>query len=523
MTERKLRVMFASFSYGGNGGLKSEHPDVRDWMLRTLPAAKADPRVEEVLHMDFADTPITMTRNKAVLVARDAKVDLLFMVDSDMSPDCELADDPEAKPFWDVAFNFLYNHYDRGPACIAAPYCGPPPHENVYVFRWRKRANHSKNVDWWLDGFEREEAAEKAGIEPVAALPTGLIGFDMRCFELIEPPEPTSPGNPGDTHAWFRYEWSDQYCSNKGSTEDVVTTRNISVAGLETLGYSPIYVAWNCWAGHWKPHMVRKPRLYPAECVSAEFRAALKRNPFGTRRINLPGFYSHVMGNGQSNGRPGARGAPITESNVEDNAGHLTVPEDLAYLQSLVRECAKKHPDRPLEIIEIGSFAGQSAVAMAEQLDQLPHKGRIRCVDTWEGSRGEPNGEMVDELISRGEDIYQIFQKNTGIYHDLITPHRGSSLEVGKKALLSWPKADLILIDAAHDYDSVCADIDLWIKLLASDGVMVGHDYATFEGVREAVWDRFHNWNTHENFWSFRRDKDLLLSEVNNEPASANH
>ena len=93
-------ILICTFSYGGNGGMKSERPDVRDWLLTTIPEMKEDPRIGKVNLVDMADTPITMTRNRAVRFARENNYDLLLMLDSDMAPDLLLGEDPEDKPIW---------------------------------------------------------------------------------------------------------------------------------------------------------------------------------------------------------------------------------------------------------------------------------------------------------------------------------------------------------------------------------------------------------------------------------------
>lgn len=246
MTDRKAKVGICSFSYGGNGGIRSEVPDVRDWMIETIIAAKADKRVSSIVQFDIADTPITMGRNKAVIEAKALGLDFLVMIDSDMKPDCEEG----APKFWDVGFDFVFNHYEKGPSVIAAPYGGPPPLENMYVFCWENTRNNSPDGNFNLRQYQRQEAARMTGITPVAALPTGLIIFDMRIFDVVN-----TSGN-----GWFYYEWSDNFASEKGSTEDVTATRDMSLIGGVKLGYNPVYCAWDCWAGHWKPYLVTKPR-----------------------------------------------------------------------------------------------------------------------------------------------------------------------------------------------------------------------------------------------------------------------
>jgi hypothetical protein len=309
-TERQLSVLFACYPYGGNGNTSSTHPDICDWLLKTVPIAKADPRVSQVATANFSDTPITMTRNLSVKAARDAGYDVLVMIDSDQKPDCLLGKDPDARPFWNEAFNFIYDNYDKGPQVVGAPYCGAPPVENIFVFKWA-----SLEADGFpdestikLEQYAREEAHMMSGIQECAALPTGLIMFDMRAFELTEP-QPKAEVETVITaleahceivdgklvgpdvktiveriinektkaeHSWFYYEYTDIYECEKASTEDVTATRDISLYGLASLGYNPIHCAWSSWAGHWKPKCVTKPSLITASDINDRYARAHK-------------------------------------------------------------------------------------------------------------------------------------------------------------------------------------------------------------------------------------------------------
>lgn len=253
----KLHVMFARFPFGA-----SEHPDCADWLLPTVMKAKADPRVGEVSHTRVDDTPITMSRNLVLKRAQDQNVDVLCMLDSDMKPDLKIR---HAVPFWDSSFDFLVNH--EGPCVIAAPYCGTPPHENVFIFRWACRQSENPNADVSLQQFTREEAQQRGGIEEVAALPTGLILIDIRALKAIKPP-------------YFDYEYEDApFNTKKASTEDVYFTRNLSLAGV------PQYVNWDAWAGHHKRKCVGKPTMLTCDSVREQFREAIASGLTDTERL----------------------------------------------------------------------------------------------------------------------------------------------------------------------------------------------------------------------------------------------
>ena len=300
MQDRKFRIGIVGFPYAGNGGTKAILPEIADWMVDTVIEAKSDPRIECVLSENFADTPITMNRNRAVQWAKDNGVDFLLMIDSDNIPDLYVGKEPGAKPFFETAFNFFFDNYDKGGVVIGSPYCGPLPDpvnggmSLVYVFKWANNGHLESGVDMRLEAFGREEAEVLTGIQPVAALPTGVIGYDIRVFDLI-------------SHPYFDYEWKDDLppCKSCGqslpgpraekcSTEDVVNTRNLSLNGHLKLGRDVVYCAWDCWSGHAKPTIIGKPRSIKADAVSRTLRVAC-RNHLGTEdrltrvtRGNLP-------------------------------------------------------------------------------------------------------------------------------------------------------------------------------------------------------------------------------------------
>ena len=255
--KKTFDIGICTFSYGGNGGISSEVPDIREWMVSIVPDIVSNKNIGEFKIWNLSNTPVTMTRNKSVLMARQAGVDIMMMVDSDMRPDLG------TKPFFETSLNYIIDHYDRGPVCIGAPYCGPPPDECVYVFRWQNRESDCANPDFQLEMYDRHTAASLSGIQEVAALPTGLVMFDMRCFDLTE------PKNIGDD-PWFYYEYLDIYQSEKASTEDVTMTRDLSVVGSRTLGYNPVLCNWDAWAGHWKPKCVGPPKVLGSTELSAK-------------------------------------------------------------------------------------------------------------------------------------------------------------------------------------------------------------------------------------------------------------
>lgn len=276
------KVMVARFP-----GNLSEMPTSSGWVMKTALEMARDERISEIVPYWESDTPITMVRNRAVKAALELQCDYLLMIDSDMAPDCE----PDGRPFWSTAWNFLMNRREQEeafrlghasedheilerairdefpPATIAAPYCGPAPNELVYVFRWKSKESHSADLGFKLEMIDRDDAARRGGIESVAALPTGLILYDTRVFRILPPP-------------WFEYEYADPpFNTTKATTEDVYQTRNASLLGL------PQFCAWDCWAGHNKNKRVRKPRPVTSDIVSDAIARAISSGRTGREQL----------------------------------------------------------------------------------------------------------------------------------------------------------------------------------------------------------------------------------------------
>jgi hypothetical protein len=439
--QQKFNVGFCTFSYGGNGGISSEHPDIREWMVPLVAELARDARVDQIRIWNLADTPITMTRNRAVLQAREYGVDVLVMIDSDMKPDIN-SGDPTAKPFFKSSFDFLVDHYHKGPCVIGVPYCGPPPVECVYVFRWNNMQTSNPNPDFQLEMYDRHTAVKLAGIQECAALPTGLIMYDMRAFEVTEPKSDADK-------PWFYYEYKDHFQSEKASTEDVTMTRDLSLVGTQKLGYNPVYCNWDAWAGHWKPKCVGKPQYIQAKDISQKLKSCWEAN------------YD-----------AGSTLVDFKCSPTFDNLG-MTIPDqDAAALEKIIKELAVTLGRKP-SVLEIGSWAGNSACIMARA------GATVHCVDTWEGSKNDEGTKQYDN--SRGTP-FEVFLKNTAGLP--ISARIGKSPECASTFTGQY---DLVYIDAEHDYDSVMADIAAWKG--KAKYILAGHDYHCFPSVAKAVKD----------------------------------
>lgn len=163
-----------------------------------------------------------------------------------------------------------------------------------------------------------------------------------------------------------------------------------------------------------------------------------------------------------------------------NDLGMGTPAADLNALAHLVRQARRPGADRAC-VVEVGSWAGRTALAMADA------GATVWCVDTWEGS-DPAGGDDTRERVAAwggGGEVFRTFCRNCGprLFRDVF-PCRGPSLLWAS----CWPApADVVFIDADHGYEAVKADILAWLPHVRPGGVICGHDLGVFPGVDRAV------------------------------------
>ena len=201
------------------------------WLVQAF-NDQVDPSAQ-VVGVDLCSAePTSRARNMAVKRAREITNlqanDILIMLDDDIHP---------ALDWYNRATRFLSDY--PGPTCFASPYRGAPPERKVEV-------QH-------IDGhrFTQEEAANRHNIEQVAAIGTGLIAFNMACFDVVE---------KSNLLPWFDYDYSDPpYNTDVSQTEDYHFLHNLINAG------GRVFCDWESWSEHVKVELVGKPQLPPMQ------------------------------------------------------------------------------------------------------------------------------------------------------------------------------------------------------------------------------------------------------------------
>lgn len=131
--------------------------------------------------------------------------------------------------------------------------------------------------------------------------------------------------------------------------------------------------------------------------------------------------------------------------------------------------------------VEVGAWKGKSAAFMATEIANSGKQIKFDVVDTWEGSE-----EHKDDDIIKSGGLYELFINNMKPAEGYYNPIRTTSIEASK--LYEDNSLDFVLLDAAHDYDSIKADIEAWLPKVKPGGIIAGDDYHhTWPGIIKAV------------------------------------
>ena len=150
---------------------------------------------------------------------------------------------------------------------------------------------------------------------------------------------------------------------------------------------------------------------------------------------------------------------------------HLTL-EERHVLYRLARERGGQ------TVMEIGTYLGASACAMAAGLRDSGRAGRIICVDTW-----------MNYGMSEGvRDTWEEFVANTRPYRDLIHAVRGWSHELGAEVgRAAAGQLALVFFDGDHSELGLSRDWSVYRPMLGPGAVVAFHDIGWAEGVQKVV------------------------------------
>jgi hypothetical protein len=149
---------------------------------------------------------------------------------------------------------------------------------------------------------------------------------------------------------------------------------------------------------------------------------------------------------------------------------------------------------KPFLIVEVGSWKGRSAINMAKIAKKNLLSCEILCIDTWLGSpehwlKQEPDWYSSLQIKNGFPRLYFTFLANVvnNQCSDLITPFPSTSENAAAILKQFRRKIDMCYIDAAHEYEPVMRDLEIYWDLMAEDSILIGDDYVYWPGVTKAA------------------------------------
>lgn len=146
----------------------------------------------------------------------------------------------------------------------------------------------------------------------------------------------------------------------------------------------------------------------------------------------------------------------------------------------LERFLSRNHPPT-FTILEIGSWAGGSALLWSRVLSQFPEiESQIICVDPWEPydlhAQAGTYASYIAHQMRQGfknNRIYWLFLHNTRSVSNRVY-YRGTSKKI--LPLIVSRTLDLIYLDGSHTQDDVGSDLRNSDRLLKDRGILCGDD-----------------------------------------------
>jgi Methyltransferase domain len=171
---------------------------------------------------------------------------------------------------------------------------------------------------------------------------------------------------------------------------------------------------------------------------------------------------------------------------------------------------------RPVKLLEIGSWEGRSAIFFLEFLQH----SILTCVDTFTGgSEHISNAGYSIEL----DKIEGRFDANLKDYGGRVRKIKSTSALALSRLMAQNESFDLIYIDGSHKRDDVMIDSLLSWKLLNDGGVMIWDDYGggdvdwPAEQLVSPAVDTFLSWNAGE-LREIHRGYQLAIEKISSKP-----
>lgn len=145
-------------------------------------------------------------------------------------------------------------------------------------------------------------------------------------------------------------------------------------------------------------------------------------------------------------------------------------------------EMVARAPSSGARFVEIGCWKGRSSVFLAVETINSGKQIELNFIDTWAGSNEEDH-QTRDEVIN--DTLYSTWQKNMTPFRGKFNHFRIDSVRAAE--LFEDRSVDFIMIDGAHEEESVIKDINAWLPKMKIGGIMTGDDCWEGTGPRAAA------------------------------------
>lgn len=150
------------------------------------------------------------------------------------------------------------------------------------------------------------------------------------------------------------------------------------------------------------------------------------------------------------------------------------------YMQKMVEYYCQKINDK-IKILEIGSWAGGSAITWAEAVKLYSkHGGMVVCIDQWlsflESLENKKWVHKTMEKALKKNKIHNLFLHNIlcSKHDDIVVTFKGPSQQT--LSMLKSNQVDIVFIDGNHSYSAVLNDLENSVPLIKEGGIVCGDD-----------------------------------------------
>lgn len=159
--------------------------------------------------------------------------------------------------------------------------------------------------------------------------------------------------------------------------------------------------------------------------------------------------------------------------------------------------------------VEIGCWLGKSTAYLASKILGSQKRIKLHVFDTFQGSDNEPQlleyagkvnieAEFARNMHACGLAFVNMHSVSNGqrmVSHAFEHARFAYGRLLSTEASATYINAclDFVFLDGCHTFDAVSEDIRSWKPKLKPGGILAGHDYNTYDSVRQAVNKAFAN------------------------------